>query len=74
MKVFAKLGSMDRAAINCSESEVDRVKERLSILLDGEWELVENFVQSSQAILFEDANWYKGHKEYPIINIIRLWY
>lgn len=73
MKVFAKLGEMDRAAINCTQAEVERTKERLAELLGGKWELVEDVLLSSQALLFSDSNWYMGYKTIPAVTIRDIW-
>ena len=75
MKVFAKVGATDRAAINCTQAEVEPTKERLAELLGGKWELVEDVVLSSQVILFEDSSWYMGYmtKTFPAVKIRDIW-
>lgn len=65
LRIFAKVGTDEKAAVNCSQNEVPQVNTLLGRRFGGEWVLVDQCHGLIECIHFTDGMIYKGFN--PVI-------
>lgn len=60
LKIFAKLGTDQKAAIYCHPGQTQAIKLKLNSYYGGEWMAVDECMISGEILMFNDGQMYEG--------------